>query len=337
MDLNLNQPIITVVLPVYNVAAYIQECLDSIFNQTFQDFEILVIDDCSTDNTVQVIESLASERITIVKKAQNKGLIDSLNIGFSLAKGKYIARVDGDDINALDRFEKQFNYLENHPEIAACGCWLHAFGFSSRVIKHPEFHNRIKAQMLISNAMSLGATMLRRKSYENSFFYSTMWHAEDYDYWVRTMDFASLHNLQEVLYYYRTHEQQVSTSFKSIQIEKDVEIKLNLWKRILYDTERYSDEFVIRMILTKDSFTLKDYYTLKGWFKNVLKSNKSSKVFVQDELKMVVNYIKHQFLNEIFFLSKRIKTNKKERLMFYLLVLTFSEKLYILKRKFKWN
>ena len=115
-------PLISVILPVYNCAAFISDTMHSILNQTIQDFEIIVIDDCSTDNTVDVIQKFDDKRIFILLKKQNMGLIDSLNIGFKQANGKYIARMDGDDINHLERFEKQLNILQNNSDIKVCGC-----------------------------------------------------------------------------------------------------------------------------------------------------------------------------------------------------------------------
>ena len=203
--------LISVVLPVYNVADYIKEAIDSILNQSFQNFDIIVIDDCSTDQTVSIIEDYKDRRIQIIMKPANKGLIDSLNIGFAAATGKYIARVDGDDVNDLDRFKKQFNFLENNLDIAACGCWLQAFGVDNNIIKHKENHIEIQANLLLSNPMSLGATMLRRESYKMFYFDKQMFHVEDYEYWARTAWDCKLHNLQEVLYHYRTHLNQVST------------------------------------------------------------------------------------------------------------------------------
>ena len=111
MDLNglkfilMNNPLISVVLPVFNVEQYIEECIESILNQSYVFFELLIIDDCSTDNTLEILRSFKDNRINIIEKSNNKGLVDSLNLGLDLAKGKYIVRIDGDDINTLKRFE----------------------------------------------------------------------------------------------------------------------------------------------------------------------------------------------------------------------------------------
>ena len=191
-------PLISVVLPVYNVAPYLKESLDSILNQTIQDFEIIFIDDCSTDNTIEIATSYHDSRIKILSKTENKGLIDSLNIGFKAANGKYIARMDGDDISDLKRFEKHLFILENNPEIKVCGSWLQAFGKDDKIIKHKENHEQILVNMMLHCSMSLGAVMLDRVWAEGECFNEEKKHVEDYDFWSRVIWKGKLYNIQEV-------------------------------------------------------------------------------------------------------------------------------------------
>ena len=102
---NYKIPTITVLMPVYNCALYINEAMDSILSQTFDDFEFLIIDDASTDDTVSIIKSYNDPRIQLVEKPVNTGYTNSLNYGLSIANGKYIARMDGDDISLPERFQ----------------------------------------------------------------------------------------------------------------------------------------------------------------------------------------------------------------------------------------
>ena len=113
-------------MPVYNGERYLREAIDSILNQTFKDFEFLIINDGSTDLSVEIIESYADKRISLAHNGQNLGLITTLNRGFDLACGEYIARMDCDDISLPDRLEKQVVFMDNHPEIGICGSWVSA-------------------------------------------------------------------------------------------------------------------------------------------------------------------------------------------------------------------
>ncbi len=114
-------PRITVIMPVYNCELYIKEAIDSILNQTFTDFEFLIIDDASTDKTVSIIKEYKDFRIQLIEKEGNKGISDSLNYGLKVAKGEYIARMDGDDISLPERFVKQVTFLDSNPDVILCG------------------------------------------------------------------------------------------------------------------------------------------------------------------------------------------------------------------------
>ncbi|HXK49687.1 MAG TPA: glycosyltransferase family 2 protein, partial [Clostridiales bacterium] len=112
-------PAISVIMSVYNSEQYLQESIDSILDQTFNDFEFIITDDCSTDGSFEIIKSYAmlDKRIKYFRNSENIGLTKSLNLMLDIAKGKYIARMDSDDISMPDRFSKQFDFMENNPEI----------------------------------------------------------------------------------------------------------------------------------------------------------------------------------------------------------------------------
>ncbi|MDO6758744.1 glycosyltransferase [Tamlana sp. 2_MG-2023] len=307
------KPLISVVLPVFNVEKYIKECMDSILSQTIQDFEIIVIDDCSTDNTLVVVESYKDTRIRIIKKTKNKGLVDSLNIGFKEAKGKYIARVDGDDINVLTRFEKQLKILESNNGINACGCWLQQFGEVNRVLKHKEFHDEIVARMLLHCSMNIGAVMFERNAVKNYKFNQNKTHVEDYDFWVRIAWHCKFYNIQEVLYYYRVHKTQVTNIYREHQIKADIPIKLILFKKLNYNTKAYSDELITKMLLLNKTIEVKEVSLFINWLKELSKLNKKYKVYSQKELVPVLRSILRILVFYLYFKKKAVGVDKKMR------------------------
>ena len=133
----MKSPQISVVMPAYNAEKYITEAIDSILFQTFKDFEFIIINDASTDSTKDIIESYKDPRIKLVNNEQNKGVAKSLNIGISVACGKYIARMDADDIALPERFQKQFDFMEQHPNIDVCGSWAKKTGNENEIINNP--------------------------------------------------------------------------------------------------------------------------------------------------------------------------------------------------------
>ena len=329
--MNQSQPLISIVLPVYNVERYITEAMDSVLKQTVQDFEILVIDDCSTDNTIKIVEAYKDNRIKITKKEKNRGLIDSLNIGFGLAKGKYIARMDGDDINELGRLEKQLHILETYPEIIACGSWIKYFGGYDTVIKHCEKHDAIVAQMLVKCPMSLGCCMLRTSAVRAFSFNNDKVHVEDYDFWSRIAWNGKLYNIQEVLYNYRSHDNQVSSLYNNIQREGDIEIKLSLFKKLNYNTEKYTDNFLIKVMFTKDYISVNEFRLFFKWIKTLISNNYKSNFFSDKYLKKTLQKIVRSVVYHIFFVGSRNNIDKKWRIK-ALFILPFTEKIYVFKK-----
>lgn len=327
-----SDPLISVVLPVYNVAPYIKEAIGSIINQTIQDFEVIVIDDCSTDKTLAIVESFNDSRIRIIKKLQNKGLIDSLNIGFNEAKGKYIARMDGDDVNLPNRFEKQLHVLENNHEIQVCGCWLQQFGKINRIIKHKEFHDEIVVRMLLHCSMSMGSVMMDKKAVESYKFDTTKTHVEDYDFWSRIIWNCKLYNIQEVLYMYRIHNEQVTDIYRQMQIEADIPIKLFLFKKLKYNTKTYSDELITKMLLLKEYIEVKDIKLFFDWLKTLKILNIKHKIYSQKELSTVLQSMLRVTVFYLYFEKEAIGIDKKWRLQAFF-KLPIKEMLFVLKLK----
>lgn len=218
-------------MPVYNCELYIREALESILNQTYSDFEFLIFDDASTDATVEIIKSYNDYRIKLIEKVVNTGYVNSLNHGIKIAKGEYIARMDGDDISLLNRFDKQVKYLDNNLDCIACGCIFKVMN-SNIIIHNAQYHEDIKIALLKESCIGHPTVMIRKKVLEeNNIFYNLEKEpAEDYDLWVRLLSFGKLYNLQEVLFYYRNHEAQISIIQKDIQRDKATESRFNVLK-----------------------------------------------------------------------------------------------------------
>ncbi len=232
---------VTVLMPVYNCELYIKDAVDSILNQTFSDFELLIIDDASTDETVSIIKGYSDSRIQLIVKSMNSGYTNSLNYGIKIAKGKYIARMDGDDISMPERFAKQIDFLESNLDVILCGTWFQLIS-SGKVIQLPTNHELIKLRLLRGNCIAHPSVMIRKEALDEfTFPYDeTREPAEDYDLWVRLAIKGKLHNLQEVLLEYRTHSNQVSHKRSAKQRHNDLLIKLELFN--LLDFELLTDE-----------------------------------------------------------------------------------------------
>lgn len=212
-------PQISVLLPVYNVAPYVAEALQSLQQQTFADFEIVVVDDGSTDGTQSIVERIAKSepRIRMVRTPQNLGLPSALNLGLPYCCAPYIARMDGDDVAMPERLEKQLRFLEAHPDIALVGSATIAIDEHSNAISGLSISRRPATQAEVEQTLLLSSPclhiwMARSEVYGELDGYRMMDCAEDYDFLLRAV-FAGyrVSNLQEPLMRIRTRGGNLSS------------------------------------------------------------------------------------------------------------------------------
>ena len=210
--------LISIILPVYNAEEYIEECINSILIQTYKNFELLVINDGSTDNSINLIKSYNDQRIKIINNEHN--FIKTLNLGLKHAEGKYIARMDGDDLMLPHRLEVQFNYMENNPEIDICGSWAESFGSRNNILITPENNIDIISNLLLSNSLLHPTIIMKRSSlcrypkYPNLYKQKYLY-AEDYKLWTEFALYRfKFANIPEVLLKYRCSDKQVTSIHK---------------------------------------------------------------------------------------------------------------------------
>lgn len=197
-------PKISIILPVYNGERFVSNAIDSILNQTFTDFELIVIDDGSKDGTYDLLNDYKKKdsRIKVISR-ENKGLIATLNEGFSIARGEYIARQDDDDISHLSRFEKQVGFLDENLEYALCGTFYNVVDEKNKFIrKHflPSSNENIQ-QHLFDSCFGHGTIMLRRSMILDMPWYrKDALYVEDYDFFIRVAKKFKVYNIPEYLY-----------------------------------------------------------------------------------------------------------------------------------------
>lgn len=198
-------PKVSVLLPIYKTnEVHLRECIDSILGQTFTDFELLVLDDCPLDSRENVVKSYSDSRIKYFKNEQNMGISASRNKLLSLAQGDYLAICDHDDISRKDRFEKQADYLDKHPEVGVVSAYYHNF-LQNTTTKLPETSHEIKLALMNECALAHPVSMIRKSVLDNyKICYEADYSpAEDYRMWVRLIDLTEFYNFQEPLLDYR--------------------------------------------------------------------------------------------------------------------------------------
>lgn len=209
-DAQSNPPAVSVLMPVRNCGSYIEEAVDCILRQTFADFEFLIVDDASTDDTWDRLKQFSDPRIRLSRNETNKGLAQNLNDLLETARGEFIARMDGDDTCDLERLELQVRFLEEHPEVGVVSSsflWTDASGRDVQLFPQPSEDSEIKGRILVSCDGLVHAGALARRSLlvEAGGYRTAIGIAEDNDLWLRLGHQCQFHNLPRALYRWRQH------------------------------------------------------------------------------------------------------------------------------------
>lgn len=213
-------PVVSVIMPVYNAETYVAEAIESILHQTFSDLEFIIIDDGSSDDSIKLIEQYTDPRIKFSRHEQNVNLVGTLNEGIALSRGKYIARMDADDISDPERLKKQVDFLESNPEIGAVGTW-------ATTINHPVWDHlhyyvsdeEIRIHMIEQIPFAHPTVMIRKEVLETHDLKYDQEFLEDYRLWFELSKVTQLANIAEYLLNYRFHEKQFSKRFKAFHKE----------------------------------------------------------------------------------------------------------------------
>lgn len=219
-----DQPLVSVILPVYNAEKHVAEAVQSILDQTYKNFELILIDDCSTDKSFETLQSFKDPRIKLHRNEKNQKLIYTLNKAIQLSSGEYIARMDADDISLPTRLQQQVEYLQKFKDVAVLGSQIQFIDENGVKKGKPLIcvtdSARIKWRFHFGNCMNHPTVMFRKSIVDRSDFYDPEYvHAEDYELWLRLSRKYAFDNLPQVLLKYRVHSGSVSYQHSEKQVE----------------------------------------------------------------------------------------------------------------------
>lgn len=265
----MTRPAISVVMSTYNRAAFLPRAIDSILKQTFTDFEFIIINDGSPDETAKILRlfTVKDKRIRVITNEQNKGLIYSLNRGLDEARGKFIARMDDDDISLPTRFEKQYTFMEQYPDFAVVGSWIGRPYNGEKWPFHDETNpDKVKMLLYLNSVPISHPTSFLRRSFLNkhSIRYNDDYKAaEDRKFWLDILDAGGkIGNVPEILLLFRLHE----TNPK--------EYYINQWK----NSQKFFDKEILPRFGTQEDFKGLDKY---GIYNKMVKRNKELNLISQ--------------------------------------------------------
>lgn len=220
--------LVSVVMGVYNGEAYLREAIQSVLNQTYENFEFIIVNDASTDATVAILKEFHDERIQILHNKENKRLAYSLNRGIKASKGKYILRMDADDICMPDRFEKQVAFMEKNPGVGVSFGTIINFS-DGKIINTLDTNEReaeyIAANMLFFNTVCHPSVIMRREIFDTLEYNEHYTVSEDLELWLRVIKDYKIVRTRNHTLLYRVHQNQVSTKYSTTQIAQEYEMK----------------------------------------------------------------------------------------------------------------
>ena len=356
---------ISVVMPTYNTeVSILKEAVDSILNQTFGDFEFIIIDDGSTNNSVEYLKSLQDQRVKIIRNDTKIGITKSLNIGLRVAKGKYIARMDSDDIAFPDRFEKQYAFMESHPDVFVCGSKVIFFKDralsdikpadqtkkqytfikkkASRKKENTEIVNSkvedmesYRVRMLFTNPGPVHPTAFfnHEKLIQYQIDYNEeLVYAQDYDLWMRISLIGRICILPDILLYYRVHAGQISKAHREKQIECDQMTQRKLLEQLLDNVSEEELSFHYKHSSGYDSNAKISPRAIQ-WYGRIISANKERKIYDQKKLVQYIDCIKTRLISQIF--TRDMSKSMKGRLLFQYLPFSTASKSLITQSSHK--
>ena len=290
-------PEISLIMSVYNGEDYLSEAIESVLNQTFKDFELIVINDCSTDKTSEILKSFEEldNRVKVHTNEVNLRLPSSLNKAMTLAKGKYIARMDADDICLPQRLEKQYEFMVNNPNVALSSCRFMTLKngiISSGGCGGKCDNESIKALLLVTNpilhpGIIAKADVIRSLGYDKNFTCT-----EDMELWTRfVISGYDVEIMPEYLMIYRLHDKQITGTTLQKQHKEVVAIQKNYYKALLEAMDSEREKFYISGIYFREDTDINKFIEFCKWLKAV---NRKTKSFTDDAL----NYAMFEILAE---------------------------------------
>ena len=315
---------ISVVLPTYNTPVpLLREAVDSILNQTFRDFEFIIVDDGSTNESVAYLEGLTDPRVRLIRNESNIGITKSLNIGFRAAQGKYIARMDADDFSVPERFEKQLAFMESHPDAIVCGSNVMAVGWQPvRVNAEMEDMESYRVRMLFMNPGPPHPTAFldREKLNQHRIQYDEqLIYAQDYGLWRTVSQYGRVCILPEVLVYRQDHPDRITVARRPQQIQCDKMTQRKLLEQLLG-------------AVTAEELDLHYYYStglyreaaispqIAQWYDRLMAANDKKLLYDRKKLKDYIVKIKTKLIEQTF--TKDM--SKAEKVLLYFRYLPFS-------------
>ena len=321
--------LLTVLMPNFNNEPFLKEAIKSVIGQSFRDFIFLIIDDGSTDQSISIIESFDDPRIKLIKKDQNTGVVDTLNLGLKTIESKYFIRMDGDDISLPDRFLTLVNFMESNPEFGVCSSHLKLFGNTNEIWRQELNPIKLISKFIYCSGVAHGPSIFRTSVLKkNQILYRNLYpHLEDYDIFNRLRKVTKMTHIDQVLYGYRILNHNITVQNRNTQNLRYKEI----YKEILLELNIEPNEKNLKLHLEYflNEPILSDIRDLLKHKKTILAKNLELKIYPHNELLEILN----EKWNYIFFKIAPLPVKFSLLYFYFGKKVKFGQLVYLLKLK----
>lgn len=304
----LHVPEVSIIMPVYNRELYVEEAIESILKQTYQNFEFIIIDDCSTDQTLEKIKCFSDKRIKVLTLGENKGNYFARNLGIENARGKYICVMDSDDISTPTRIQQQYGFMENNTEYGICGGGVKIIDSTETMIP-PSDYEEIKV-WLMANIIFIHPTIFIRRDMINKYnlnYESNYRYSADYDFLAKASSHFPVTNLREIVLHYRRHPEQISTAFRRDQGKIADQVRLKQLKYFNIEPSPNNVRVHLALMNRLKLASSEDFKILQDWANYLVFKNNSSNYYNSLQLSLFVKSL-------LKVISKKMKSSSKHEI-----------------------
>jgi glycosyltransferase involved in cell wall biosynthesis len=289
---------VSVIMSVFNAAEYLREAIDSILIQTYTEFEFIIVNDCSTDNSLYIINSYKDPRIKSINNQKNIGLAASLNKAIRISKGEYIIRMDADDISLNNRIEVQVKFMDNNCSVGVAGTFFRIIGdapWYTKLFIQKGYLDQYKVRsLLLFGPPVLHPSVIIRKQVliDNNIFYNEQFrYAQDYELWSRLIFVTKITNIDRVLVKWRLSSSQSSIKNRDSQIKYSKLIHSNILKVLMDKTPTDEQIEIHQWVISQKNLSKDELIIIEKWFNVILNYARSNNFFKEDDLRRECSYI----------------------------------------------
>jgi len=288
----MDKPELSIVMPFYNTEKYIGDAMQSLLAQTYDNFELIMVDDASTDGSAEVVKSFNDGRIKLLKNEINRGIVFSRNQGMKAAVGRFIAPFDSDDLARTDKFEKQIRFLKSNPDFGMVGSWARLIDEDGNLLektwKLTQSPARIPAFLLFKNLFVQSAVVMKREAVPEKFYEDGFDLVEDYKMWIDISRTKKTCNYPDYLMFYRVHQNSATNKTGNRLLAQDARIYKYLFKALEIDLDERMTNLLL--LLKNDQIIGEErvLHEMEDFFGLILSQNQKLNIYSQTELVKVV-------------------------------------------------